>query len=242
MSKSNMVVWGLGLVILLTLGGGLWLHWGAGSFDDSPGPAEPGKEPRSSPGKSVTSLRRDLSDSRLEVRQEAAKGLANLGPEAEPATGELIAALKDRNRAVQGWAIKALVGIGPKIGLHALFPLVDDMADEDPGVRQRAIIVLVAMGKKVIPALEKALEADDTRVHQSALAALVQLGPEAVPTLIKDLKDAKNVNVRQRAAQALGAIGPPARSAQAALEEALGDSSERVRKEAAASLKKIDPQ
>jgi HEAT repeat protein len=217
-----------------TLGAALWL--GLTLPQD-----QPDKEPVGGPVKSVQELRRDLGDQRLEVRRVAAKGLADLGPGAEPATGELIAALRDPDRVVQAQAVEALEKIGDRMGPHALLPLIDGLRDEEPGVRQRSIIVLVAMGKKAIPALEAALGVHDTHVHQGALTALVRNGAAAVPALIKSLKDQKNGKLRRRAAQALGEIGPPARTALPALEKALGDSSERVRQTAAAAMKKIDP-
>ena len=61
----------------------------------------------------------------------------------------------------------------------------------------------------------------------------------AIPVLIDDLQKDYIDDARYRAAEALGEIGPPAREAVSALQEAVKAGSPEVSKAAAAALKKI---
>jgi HEAT repeat protein len=65
--------------------------------------------------------------------------------------------------------------------------------------------------------------------------------PAAIPAIREALKDRERSR-RMEAAEALGSIGPEARTAVPALVEALQDEYEFVRARAAQSLKKIDPE
>ena len=68
-------------------------------------------------------------------------------------------------------------------------------------------------------------------------------GPDAVPALTKVLRESKNPLARERAAYALGGMGPRAKGAVPALREAVHDPAEEqsVRERAFWALKAIDP-
>ncbi|MFO1067945.1 MAG: HEAT repeat domain-containing protein [Geminicoccaceae bacterium] len=61
-----------------------------------------------------------LHDVEDEVRFNAALALARLGPDAEPATGELVDSLQDGNRYVVGYTVEALTRIGTAEALRAV--------------------------------------------------------------------------------------------------------------------------
>jgi HEAT repeat protein len=67
------------------------------------------------------------------------------------------------------------------------------------------------------------------------------LARDAVPVLVELLKDGNDM-IRRAATAALGAIGPDAKAALAALRAALLDQDVEVRRQAAESIKKIEEQ
>lgn len=77
-------------------------------------------------------------------------------------------------------------------------------------------------------------------VRQTATDSLARIGPAAIPALIDALKD-PNAEVRDRAAQALARMGPPARQAVPQLIAALQDPDWKVRRSAARALGQIGP-
>jgi HEAT repeat protein len=126
---------------------------------------------------------------------------------------------------------------------------LERLKDPDALVRREAAFALgeIGMGAKgAVPALGGALKDPDVRVRRSAADALGEIGVAAkagVPALIDALKDVRNPpDVLGAAAWALGEMGPEARSAVPALIDALKGSNDRLRKEAAAALQKIDPE
>lgn len=77
-------------------------------------------------------------------------------------------------------------------------------------------------------------------VRQTATDSLARIGLPALPALIAALKDPQ-ADVRDRAAQALARMGPPAQEAVPALVAALNDTDWRVRRSAARALGQIGP-
>ncbi len=86
----------------------------------------------------------DLKSPDAETRERAAFALASLGPDAQPATRALMAALADANAAVRVAAAQALgrIGIGAQA---ALAPLSAALTDPDPAVKNAAQAALVAI-------------------------------------------------------------------------------------------------
>ncbi|KUG20704.1 hypothetical protein ASZ90_009557 [hydrocarbon metagenome] len=175
-----------------------------------------------------------------------------------------IAHLRSRNPDVRYEAAGALGELGDT---RAIGPLAELMHDEESGVRWMAADALAKMGAAAVEPLIQNLRHGDVDVRWMAALALGDIGdPRAVLPLIHTLKD-EDAYVRSRAALALGKIGALAREilirqlaegdddvrwgavlalgkiagaeAIAALINALGDSSSRVRQRAARALGEI---
>jgi HEAT repeat protein len=129
--------------------------------------------------------------------------------------------------------------------------LLKDLTDKDSDVRAEAAESLGKLGaanKEAVEAAKKAVDAAkemgavprEVAAKQAVVAAKEAVAAAAakapVPALIKALKDDKDEDVRDRAAEALGAFGDPAESAVPALTEALKDKSAMVRASAAEAL------
>jgi HEAT repeat protein len=119
------------------------------------------------------------------------------------------------------------------------------LSDSDPKVQMQGAYGLGLLGEKAapaVPALVKALKAENVLVRQQAAGALAQIGAQAgaaVPALVESLTDVE-WTVRRQAAIALGRIGPPARvAAEAALERCEGDNNSLVRKAAQEALARV---
>jgi HEAT repeat protein len=128
-----------------------------------------------------------------DVRRQAAKELAEAGADAKPAVTVLSNALKDSDLFVRRFSAQALGNIGP---------------DAAPA----------------IPALRTALlnSRENKEVQEAAAAALGKMGKGGVEALIAVLKDSnKEPDVRRKAVESLGLIGPDAKSAIKPLVEAL---------------------
>lgn len=110
-------------------------------------------------------------------------------------------------------------------------PILAQLVEEsDPGTRFLAAQALSKLGDEAetaIPALLKALRADDMYLRMATTGALIKIGNPAVPGLVKALFDRNNA-VRRASAKALGKIGNP--RAIKPLEVAAKDGDETVRK------------
>jgi HEAT repeat protein len=187
----------------------------------------------------VTKFVADLKDPDSDVRRAAAKGLAEMGPDAKSAAPALLAALKnDKDLFVRRFAAQALgdVGADAKTAVPALAAALKE--DGKKELAEAAITSLGKMGAPAVPPLMDAVKnktsppkkekgkkgppaSDPTALLRTkAIEALGNIGPEAkpaVPVLIEALRDA---SVRSEAAVALGNIGPGARDAVSALRDA----------------------
>ncbi|HKI37754.1 MAG TPA: HEAT repeat domain-containing protein [Gemmataceae bacterium] len=186
----------------------------------------------------VTKLVADLKSNDSDVRRAAAKGLAEMGPDAKPAAPALITALKnDKDLFVRRFAAQALgeVEADPKTAVPALSAVLKE--EDKKELVEAAVTSLGKMGQPAVPPLIDALKnkaaapnkdkkkgpapADPTAfVRTKAAEALGNIGPKAkaaVPALTDALRDA---NVRTEAAIALGNIGPDAKDAVPALQDA----------------------
>lgn len=115
-------------------------------------------------------------------------------------------------------AVQEVVGDEPPHANEAVFPLLDDLASEDPSRRIAAVMALRELGPvawPAIPALTEALSDPIMPVRKGAAGALGGIGPTAdasVPALRRALGDPHRF-VRSWAAMALFEIGPGAASA-----------------------------
>ena len=174
-----------------------------------------------------------LTDTNMDIRQQAVQALEDLGLDvvtqmverlayaeekaryqavhalgllATPrAVSALIQCLADKNWRVCSKAVHALV----KIGRPAVAPLMDSLTHDDEAVRQQATRVLVELDVDATAQLIVGLTNPDWRVRKQAARALGLLtDPRAVNPLIQCLADS-HWAVSQQAAVALGQLGNP---------------------------------
>ncbi len=189
----------------------------------------------------VTKLVTDLKSNDPDVRRAAAKGIADMGPDAKAATPALLDALKkDKDLSVRRFAAQALgdVEADPKSAVPALSAVLKEGDKKE--LMEAAVTSLGKMGPTAVQPLmdvvkkkaaatpkdkgKKPMPATDPTalVRTKAIESLGNIGAKAkpaVPVLIDALKDA---NVRTEAAEALGNIGPDAKDAIPALKDAAG--------------------
>jgi HEAT repeat protein len=188
----------------------------------------------------VTKLVADLKSNDTDVRRAAAKGIAEMGPDAKSATPALLDALKkDKDLFVRRFAAQALgeVEAEPKTAVPALAAVLKETDKKE--LVEAAVTSLGKMGPTAVPPLIDAVKnksgapakekgkkpaatPDPTAlVRTKAIEALGNIGAKAkpaVPVLIEALRDP---NVRAEAAEALGNIGPEAKEAVPALKDAV---------------------
>jgi HEAT repeat protein len=129
-------------------------------------------------------------------REEAAKALGEIGPDAKAAVPALVAAVtRDEESSVRKASGEALAAIGA----DAVPELLPFLNDSDSTVRWRSVHTLELLGpsaKDALPQIIKRLEDRDLRVRMEAvdaLAAVDEGGDETIQALIDALKDGGNI-------------------------------------------------
>lgn len=174
-----------------------------------------------------------LRDPSPQVRQSAARALAEMGPAAAPAVPALGAALYDSDGSVRQSAVDALARLG------ALEELAKAASSADPNVRRLALSNLPSFGARAIPVLNAALESEDPDNVMQAAAILGYMQPPAtaaVPSLARALQRPER-QLQIRVVDSLERIGGP--DAEAALQQATGDPDLLVRSAALAALQRM---
>lgn len=156
----------------------------------------------------------------------------------DAAVAALVDLMGDESDDVRMVAARSLAAIGNPAAVDALSTA---LADSSRWTATTVAADLVEMGPAAVPTLieiASAAESDRPGAHEAAVTAVRVLGeirdPRAEPVLIELLEGADNLNVRARAAAALGALGGPI--APPALRAALKDAAWQVRAQAASSL------
>ena len=144
-------------------------------------------------------------------RARAADQLARLGPDARAAAVPLVQTCGDQEEEVREWAVAALEEMGP--------PPVTDMG--------------------VLASLLGGQNADGGYWAATLLGRLGGDAGPAVPALAAALSRSTDVSVRQRAAWALGKIGPPATGALDALKQAADGDDPRLARLADRAIEQI---
>jgi HEAT repeat protein len=159
----------------------------------------------------TTALIAQLASSDAGRRAEAAELLARAGDLAAPAAVPLVRACGDGDEQVREWAVSALEELGPPPD-GVVADLVKLGGDRDPLVAYWAVTLLGRAGQGAASAV-------------SALAAC--------------LASTADLAVRQRAAWALGQIGPAATASRDALAKAAGDADPRLARLAKEALESL---
>ncbi|MBE0599182.1 MAG: HEAT repeat domain-containing protein [Desulfuromonadales bacterium] len=142
-----------------------------------------------------------------EERLQALKGLAAAGAEHDLQTVYL--ALGDVSWRVRKEAAEVFLAL-PRVGDLAGEVIELLHSDDNAGLRNTAVEILVSLGRQAIPSLLEELPCSDHDVRKFVLDILGQIGDaSAVPAMIRSLADADG-NVRAAAAENLGKIGSPA--------------------------------
>jgi HEAT repeat protein len=175
-----------------------------------------------------------------EVRWTAAATLSQMGPRARPALPALVDALQDSDPLVRLMAIKALGRIGREAApaLPALVPLLK--CDEKLDVL-KALQQIHRVPQTALPLLQHNLkdEQAEIRWRSAAVLALSEEPKDAVVDLVPLLED-KEASVRAHVAEALGEIGPEAKTALPILNRLLEDADEEVRDKARRAMGRIE--
>jgi len=187
-----------------------------------------------------------LSDENLYVRGSAAAALGARGPSAAASAPALAGRLYAEGEVfgVKVSVLRALVAMGPaaKSVLPTVIRFVGDAKQGQIG-REAGVKALGVVGrghKEALAALRTALSGGELRV--AAARALTGWGSGAAPALpeLKMALRGDDAMLRWRALQAIGAIGPAAKSARSLLEKSLVRPGHDLRFEAARALGAIE--
>lgn len=200
----------------------------------------------------LAKLLKDRDDS---VRSAVAEALEKIGPQAQIALPSLLEALRDKSIEVRVAAARALWRLGhPR---EALATLLEASKDKDDWVRRSSLKSLAEMGPEASPALPF-LQSEFRRRQKNPCALLAltiwqleqkeeagglsrDLRQGALRLLIDMLTD-KDGSQRASAAEALGRIGPEARSAVPHLIRIAQDKKSGAQDEAIGALGLIGPE
>ncbi len=159
-----------------------------------------------------------------ELRREAVKSIAALGPGAVSAVPALIRATRDENAEVRYWAVEGLRKIGPP-AKEASAALTVVLADDIRPNQEAARRAIETIGPSGLPVVLPLLKSPDPWVRGNAAEVVGAIGAgkkESVKGLI-DLLDDDSLWVRASAAWAIGRIGPSAQSAAKPMMRALSE-------------------
>lgn len=109
------------------------------------------------------------------IREEAARGLSQIGPAAAPHAADIAMRLADSDAAVRALAARALGSIGASAASVHLGALVERLTDGDSGVRGAAVTALGQLGhvsRPYLPDIEHCLGDREGTVRRAAAAAL----------------------------------------------------------------------
>lgn len=169
--------------------------------------------------------------------EHAASGLAQLGPNAEPALADLVYSLSYDEESVAVAVSSAIVPMGAK-AVPALSRALDD---SNFFVRRRAAHALGQIGPAAVlaaPRLIDALSDVQYDVYTAAENALMQIGPAAIPSLSRAMTKSDE-RLRRQLIRILGSYGQP--SAIVLMETARHDDSGFVRVGAIDEIARLQP-
>ena len=189
-------------------------------------------------------LTKALDGDRADIRREAALTLGRMGPRAKTAVAGLRSRLADKDPAVRRESLIALAEIGPD-SESAVNEILQVLGEGEKSIRPVAGYALGKIGpasKTAVPRLQQMLQSHDSHEKTVAAWALVHIAPDsetikvAIPLLANALHGAADPKIRLEMAQTLGKIGAGSPVAKEALQRALKDSDESVKKAADMAL------
>jgi HEAT repeat protein len=219
----------------------------------------------------VAKIAAGLKASGAQEQHAAADALADLGPQAQEAAAELVAALDSRDAQLRWRAARALGLIGSP---QALDGLRKRAADDDAVVRAQAVHAigrLKAEDQASLAAVVARLTDSDAMVRRAAMAALLNIKADrarVIPLVVKALEDAdpavvmpalhtlaeggaavvpalstalEHKEARYWACLVLSEIGPAAKDAVPSLVKVVADERPEVRLNALVALAEIGP-
>lgn len=188
-----------------------------------------------------------LDNKRPQIRLEAARTLAQLGPKSKNAVSALRKKLTDEDPDVRRESLAALAEIGP--ASSAAVPDIVKLAEKDgTEVRPLACYALGRIGpdaKSAVPVLNLVIKSSNSHEQAVAAWALVNIAPDkesiekAIPLLAATVMNSHNPRARLEAVKTLGKIGSGSPLAAQAIKEGVNDPDESVRKVAQAASEKV---
>lgn len=168
------------------------------------------------------------------TRTSAARALTVLGPAAQDAVPDLIAALEDPSVEVRWAAAQALGRIGPR----AILALMVAATNQNATLRHIAVYALGETGTNAAPAaavlFARTLDTNGA-VRASAMYSLARVGPAAVPIVLEEFS--ANDSARQAAAaRAIRAMNTPPRQIMRTLLELSTNASPALRQQSIQAL------
>ncbi len=186
-----------------------------------------------------------LDSEKPEFRREAAKALGRMGIRAKDSVVALQKRLSDTDPSVRRESLIALAEIGPS-SATAVADITRILSEGEPALRPVAAFALGRIGQAsapAVPQLNRLLHSRDPHEKTVAAWALVNIAPDpeivkiAIPLFVSGLIRSENVEARVELVRALGKIGSDSPEANAALNAALKDPDESVRKAAEMALR-----
>jgi HEAT repeat protein len=159
----------------------------------------------------ATALKNIKLKDQIDARVQAAMDLADFGPKAEPAMGDLLDAMQTKNEDLR---LNASIALS-KIGKAAVKPVAGLLNDEDNDTRYYAVFTIAAIGpdaKETLPTMIKLASDKNEGIRRKAVYALGRLAGDpdkTIDVLVKAFKD-ENEDVRQAAGDALSKFGTKA--------------------------------
>ena len=188
----------------------------------------------------IPSLIEALNDEQIFVRKMARGALGHMSKEALPA---LAKALKRKDPVFRYRVLEILKDIGPDAS-QAAPEIAGVLTDKNAAVQAMALMAFETIGpaaKVAIPQLREAAKpGTDREVRPRAIDVLCRVDPGSPETIALIVSAMQDVTIRYPLVGDLGRLGPKARSAMPALEEALKDKDPAVRDATAEAIRKID--
>ena len=193
--------------------------------------------PETQTGVALDVLTDALVNPNAQVRELAVVALAELTVPPGRRAGALTAAMKDPSARVRRRAARALGDFGP-YALPAVPALTAGLRDPDASVRRDCAGTLGRIGPPAFGAatgLVAMLGEPETRTRVVAAAALKRIGPSVVAALVQGLSH-RDPELRGRCVTLLGHLAPDDPRVSVALQTAIDDGNEEVRRRASEAL------